>query len=93
MRHFTAMKTLEIEVPDDLDLSSGSDREELTRLARTLFALHLFRNGKITPVQAAKITGLSWRNFLLEAAAHGVPAVSWDEEELAAERTVVAASR
>ena len=84
------MKTLEIEVPDDLDLTSGSSREELTATARLLFALHLFKQGKITSTQAATTTGLSWRQFLAEAAAQGIPAVSWDDEELAAERSVVA---
>jgi predicted HTH domain antitoxin len=87
------MKTLEIEVPDDLDLASGSSREELTATARLLFALHLFKQGKITSAQAAATTGLSWRQFLAEAAAQGIPAVSWDDEEIAAERSVVAEGR
>ena len=84
------MKTLEIEVPDDLDLTSGSSREELTVTARLLFALHLFKH---TSTQAATTTGLPWRQFLAEAAAQGIPAVSWDDEELAAERSVMAERR
>jgi predicted HTH domain antitoxin len=87
------MTTLEIKVPDDLDLASGSSREELAGVARLLFALHLFKQGKITAAQAATMTGLSWRQFLAEAADQGIPAVSWDDEELDAERLVVAEGR
>jgi predicted HTH domain antitoxin len=82
--------TLEIKVPDDLDLASGSSREELTGVARLLFALHLFKLGKVTAAQAATMSGLSWRQLLAEAAAQGIPSVSWDDEELDAERLVVA---
>ena len=84
------MTTLEIKVPDDLDLASGTSREELTGVARLLFALHLFKLGKVTAAQAATMSGLSWRQLLAEAAAQGIPAVSWDDEELDAERLVVA---
>ena len=87
------MTTLEIKVPDDVDLASGTSREELTGVARLLFALHLFKLGKITTAQAATMTCLSWRQFLAEAAAQGIPAVSWDDEDLDAERSVVAEGR
>ena len=53
----------------------------------------LFKQGRITSAQAAKITGLTWRQFLAEASAQGIPAVSWDDEEIAAERSVVAEGR
>jgi len=51
-------------------------REELADVARLLFALHLFKLGKITAAQAPTTTGLSWRQFLAEAAAQRIPAVS-----------------
>ncbi|MCX6864676.1 MAG: UPF0175 family protein [Verrucomicrobia bacterium] len=79
------MRALEIPVPDDLDLAIGSSHNELTQMARTAFALRLFELGKITSGRAADIAGMPRRRFLLETAHHGIPSVSWDEEELAAE--------
>ena len=84
------MKALEIPVPDDLDLCIGSSHAELTIMARTAFALRLFATGKITSGQAAAIAGTSRRDFLLETSRYGIPSVSWDEEEIAAESFAIA---
>ena len=83
------MKTLQIHVPDDLDLSLGSTADELEVLARVTFALRLFEMGKVTSGQAAEIAKLPRRRFLLELAEHGIPAVSWDREELDAETAAI----
>lgn len=83
------MKTLQIHLPDDLDLSAGSTSEELEALARVTFAVRLFEMGKVTSGQAAEVAGLPRRRFLLELADHGIPAVSWDQEELEAENTAI----
>ena len=83
------MRTLEIPVPDDLDLAIGSSQNELTQMARTAFALRLFELGKVTSGRAADIAGMPRRGFLLETAHHGIPSVSWDDEELAAEEAAV----
>ena len=87
------MKTLEIHVPDDIDLAIGASPEELEALACKTLAVHLFRSGKLTSGQAAEIAGLPRRTFLLELAAHGIPAVSWDQEELDAEKDAVCGAR
>lgn len=86
------MKTLEIHVPDDIDLAVGASPEELEALACKTLALHLFRSGKLTSGQAAEIAGVPRRTFLLELSSHGIPAVSWDQEELEAEATSISQS-
>lgn len=83
------MKTLEIAVPDDLDLTAGATPEELAGLASMAFALRLFELGKITSGQAARIAGIPRRRFLLATPRHGIPSVSWDDEELAAEQAAI----
>ncbi len=76
-------------MPDDLDLSTGSSLGELEALARVSFAARLFAMGKVTSGQAAEIAELPRRRFLLELANHGIPAVSWDAEELEAENAAM----
>lgn len=83
------MKTLQIPVPEDLDLAAGVTPEELENIARSTFAVRLFRMGKVTSGRAAEIAQMPRRQFLLELATHGVPAVSWDDEELEAESSAV----
>lgn len=79
------MKTLQIPMPDDLDLAAGVTLEELEALARVSFAVRLFSKGKVTSGQAAEIAGMPRRRFLLELVEDGIPAVWWDPEELEAE--------
>jgi predicted HTH domain antitoxin len=50
----------------------------------------LFALGKVTSGQAAEIAELPRRRFLLELADHGIPAVSWDAEELETENAAIA---
>ncbi len=83
------MKTLQIQLPDDLDLAAGATLEELETLARVSLAVGLFSKGKVTSGQAAEIAGMPRRRFLLELADHGIPAVSWDSEELEAEGAAI----
>jgi len=83
------MRALQIDMPEDLDLSAGSSPEELEALARVTFAVRLFTLGKVTSGQASEIAGLPRRRFLLELADHGIPAVSWDAEELEAENAAI----
>ena len=45
--------------------------------------------GKVTSGQAAEIAKLPRRRFLLELADRGIPAVSWDREELDAETVAI----
>jgi predicted HTH domain antitoxin len=90
--YYSDMKTLQIHMPDDLDLTAGVTAEELETLARITFAVRLFKMGKVTSGQAAEIAGLSRRRFLLELADHGIPAVSWDDEELVAESAAISQS-
>ena len=83
------MKTLQIHMPDELDLTAGATPEELEALARVAFAIRLFEMGKVTSGQAAEISEMPRRRFLLELADHGIAAVSWDSEELEAENAAI----
>ena len=86
------MKSLEIPVPEDLDLVVGVSEDELKLMAQTALAIRLFSIGRITSGQAANVIGISRREFLFETSRHGLPSVSWDDEELAAEKDIVSAS-
>ncbi len=83
------MKTLQIHMPNELDLTAGSSPEELEALARVAFAIRLFEMGKVTSGQAAEIAEMPRRRFLLELVEYGIPAVSWDSEELEAEMAAI----
>jgi len=58
------MKTLTINIPDNLDLN---DRE-----AKMLLATRLFEKGKLSLEQAAELVGLSKRTFLEILSDYGV---------------------
>lgn len=80
------MKTLAINVPDEIDLALGCPKiDDLECLLRLLLAVKLFESGRTTSGQSAIIAGLSRRAFLLELPKHGVPSVLGDDEELEAE--------
>ena len=49
------MKTLQIHMPDELDLTAGATPEELEALARVAFAIRLFEMGKVTSGQAVVV--------------------------------------
>lgn len=83
------MKTLQIHLPNELDLTAGSTPEELEALARVAFAIRLFEMGKVTSGQAAEIAEMPRRRFLLELVEYGIPAVSWNSEELEAEMAAI----
>lgn len=84
------MKTLEIPVPDNLDVVLGlQDDESLTREARFLLAAKLFESGRLSSGACAEIAGCGKREFILKLHLAGVPVVNWDEEELKAEERTI----
>lgn len=84
------MTTLEIPIPDNLELSLGlRDRQELCQEARMLLAVKLFELGRLTSGKAAELAGMHRETFLLSVHRYGVPTVCWDEEEIQAEANAV----
>jgi predicted HTH domain antitoxin len=59
------MKTIALEVPDDLVGLSGSSDEELARDLRLAAAIQWYSQGVVSQGRAAEIAGLDRRGFLL----------------------------
>jgi predicted HTH domain antitoxin len=68
------MKTLTINIPDNLELS---DRE-----AKMLLSSRLFEKGKLTIGQAAELVGLSKRAFLEILADYGVSPLNYTNDDI-----------
>lgn len=84
------MSTLEIPIPDNLELSLGlRDRQELCDQARLLLAVKLFELERLTSGKAAELAGIDRESFLLTVHRYGVPTVRWNEEEIQAEADAV----
>ena len=79
------MKAIEIEYPEAWTAASGSSAETFAQETRMAAAVKLFEMGRLTSGQAAQMAGLPRVTFLLACPQWGVPAVAWDEDELAAE--------
>ena len=75
---------LTISLPDEL---LTSDREDIARQILEQVALDGFQSGHLTSAQGRHILGMETRFQVYEfLAAHGVPWVDYDEEELHRER-------
>jgi predicted HTH domain antitoxin len=69
-----------ISLPDEL---LASESEDLSRQVLEQVALEGFRSGQLTTAQVRRILGFASRLQVHEfLAAHGVPWVNYDEEEL-----------
>ncbi len=68
------MKTLTIEIPDNIDLN-GQD-------AKMLLAAHLFEKGKLTLGQASDFTGLSKKAFMEILANYDVSVINHPTSDL-----------
>lgn len=76
------MRTIALEVPDDLaDVLGGSD-EELAREIRVAAAIEWYREGLVSQGKAAEIAGLSRTRFLLALGRAKVDAFQITEAEL-----------
>lgn len=84
------MTTLEIPVPDHLDLVLGCDSPaSLAKEARFLLAAKLYESGRLSSGPCAEIAGCGKREFLLRLHLAGVNVVNWDAEDLQAEQQTV----
>jgi predicted HTH domain antitoxin len=71
---------LTISLPDEI---LSSDRENIARQILEQVALDGFQSGQLTAAQVRRILGFETRLQVYEfLAAHGVPWVDYDEEEL-----------
>jgi predicted HTH domain antitoxin len=76
--------TLEMELPEALRELGFSD-EEIRREIPMLLVLKRFRQGAISSGKAARILGISRREFLERLAGEGIPVYDPTAEELAGE--------
>jgi len=78
------MRTLTIELPEDLLLATGQSRDELIRDARFLLAGKLFELGRLSSGKASELAGMNHVDFLIAMSRQGVAVTDLDDE--AAER-------
>jgi len=76
------MPTLSFELPEDQMRELGSDPAEAARNLRLAAAFHLCGRGQISTGRAARLAGLSYAEFLAEAARRDVDLYHYDIEEI-----------
>lgn len=76
------MKTITVEVPDDLAEVIGGSEEGLAREIRLAAAVEWYRQGLVSQGKAAQVAGLSRSQFLLALGRAGIDAIQITEAEL-----------
>jgi predicted HTH domain antitoxin len=79
------MKTITIEVPDDLSVAVVESEEDLPRALRLAAAIQWYSQGWISQGKGAELAGLTRAGFLEELFHAKVPACQVTPEELAEE--------
>ena len=77
------MKTVQIEVPDEIFISLKETPQELAGEIRLAAAAKLYELGKLSSGRAAELAGISRVKFLHSLARYGVSIFDLTEEELA----------
>jgi predicted HTH domain antitoxin len=78
------MRTLTIELPENLLLATGQSREEFVRDAKYLLAAKLFELGRLSSGKASELAGMNHVDFLIAMGRQRVAVTDLDES--AAER-------
>jgi predicted HTH domain antitoxin len=76
------MKTIQIDLPDEILLALKETPEGLSREIRMAAAARLYELGKLSSGRAAALAGISRVSFLQGLARYGVPIFEITEEEL-----------
>jgi predicted HTH domain antitoxin len=79
-RYNLGMRTLTIELPEDLLLATGQSREEFVRDARFLLATKLFELGRLSSGKASELAGMNHVDFLIAVSRQGVAVTDLDED-------------
>jgi predicted HTH domain antitoxin len=82
MREITAMKTITVEVPDDMASLDGGTDEHLAREMRLATAILWYSQGRISQGKAAEFAGMNRVQFLNALSAARVDAIQVTEQEL-----------
>jgi predicted HTH domain antitoxin len=76
------MKTIMIDVPDEMTALGGGTDAQLGEAMRLATAIHWYQQGRISQGKAAEIAGMNRVQFLNALADAGVEALQVTEEEL-----------
>jgi predicted HTH domain antitoxin len=76
------MKTIQIELPDEILLALKETPEGMARTIRLAAAAKLYELGKLSSGRAAEFAGVSRVGFLQNLADYGVAVFDLTEEEL-----------
>ena len=76
------MRTISIELPEKVLVSTGLTREDFIREAKLLLALKLFELGRLSSGQAAELCDLERIDFIFAAGRMCIPVADLDEEEV-----------
>ena len=79
------MRTLEIEYSEAIPAVLNISTEMFEQEARLALAVKLYKLGRLTSCQAARLAGVSRVTFLLDCRRYGAASVEWDQREIEAE--------
>jgi predicted HTH domain antitoxin len=87
------MGTVNLELPADLVSAVKLDQGNISQEAARLIALELFREGTVSLGRAGELCATPLAAFMDFAAAHGVPPLNYDSEQLDEDRRTLAKIR
>jgi predicted HTH domain antitoxin len=76
------MQQVSIAVSDDVIISTNCTIDEIARGMRQEYAAKLFKDGKLTLVQAADFCGMNMYDFASLLSQADIPVIDYEPEEL-----------
>ena len=80
------MKTVQLELEDELVEAMSSLNQPMPQAARELIVMELYRRGTISSGKAAELLGLSKPEFIEHSSRCGIPYLAMTDSEWAVER-------